>query len=221
MDCQSLLLSILSGAIIMISILTIKKFIQHYQDTNKINLINQKFKRTYRIFKQELENSRTVNFSTEPKIFFLGNNNSKIHISVVLSTYCGFCGETYEIIQKLIDLNKNISIDLRFNFRINNSEEKQKQLISTLYQIYLRNQQEFLNALKIWYSHKNYKLFLKQFGTSEINEKLLYNLQIQSLENEGNLLNFTPIILINNKLFPQLYERSDILYFIQDLLEED
>ncbi|NJM80910.1 MAG: hypothetical protein HC854_17190 [Flavobacterium sp.] len=40
-------------------------------------------------------------------------------------------------------------------------------------------------------------------------------------DNRNNGLTFTPIFLINNYQFPDKYDREDIFYFIDDLLEDE
>ena len=36
-----------------------------------------------------------------------------------------------------------------------------------------------------------------------------------------NKINFTPEILVNGRSFPLEYERSDLLYFIDDIIDEE
>jgi hypothetical protein len=38
---------------------------------------------------------------------------------------------------------------------------------------------------------------------------------------EMNNINFTPEILINGKSFPKEYDRADLQYFINDLIDEE
>ena len=46
---------------------------------------------------------------------------------------------------------------------------------------------------------------------------------IQEVKNENltKRLNFTPAFLFNGFIFPQKYEKEDILYFVQDLVEDE
>jgi len=71
------------------------------------------------------------------------------------------------------------------------------------------------------YNGQDVEQWLGQFGVC--NESSLY---FNSLDKESdwckaNALNFTPVILINGKSYPKEYDRGDLIYFIEELHENN
>lgn len=75
-------------------------------------------------------------------------------MAIISNPYCGFCKGGHEIIQKLLDKSDDISVQIRFNYRDFRADENFKKLLSKLYEIYLKDQKEFLNALHFWFEKK-------------------------------------------------------------------
>ena len=74
--------------------------------------------------------------------------------------------------------------------------------------------------MKDIYKGMETNLWLKKW--EKCNEK---EVQIEILKRERNWciennINFTPELLINGQSFPKEYDRSDLVYFIEDLHEE-
>ncbi|HRM35381.1 MAG TPA: vitamin K epoxide reductase family protein [Aliarcobacter cryaerophilus] len=211
------------GAIYLFSMFPLYIFINKTIDkNNKLkneNTINLRFKRNYDIFKRELLLTQKIEFEYQ-NLFFLGNKDAKVHITLISNLECKFCGEAHEILKKLYLENGN---DISFQIRFNYSDEKMsiqiENIFKTLLHLYSSTEKLFLEALDFWYKERNYDTFIKRFG--------LHNSQniniIQEVKNENltKRLNFTPAFLFNGFIFPQKYEKEDILYFVQDLVEDE
>ena len=52
-------------------------------------------------------------------------------------------------------------------------------------------------------------------------ERINEILESQFIWNKKNELTFTPAIIINGYHFPDEYERNDLLYFINELVEDE
>ncbi|AZI23465.1 hypothetical protein EIH07_10670 [Chryseobacterium taklimakanense] len=76
----------------------------------------------------------------------------------------------------------------------------------------------FMNKTSEWFRNRD----LEQLKEDEEGETIdLSEERTIGLENFSHGLSFTPIFLINGYRFPQSYDREDIFYFIDDLLEDE
>ncbi|WP_312341385.1 vitamin K epoxide reductase family protein [Chryseobacterium binzhouense] len=198
----------------------INTIIKEKETLKVLNAKNLRFKRNYELFKRELLSKDKIEFSDE-NIFFLGNKNAKLHISVISNPYCGFCKDAHKILEDLLSKYPDkISAQLRFNYVGGNVEEKYTQLISGFLNIYKnKSQQEFLKAIDSWFENRDEEEISKK-TKSKVSEDLTDIIQ-NTVENIEAQLNFTPIFIINGYQFPDKYERDDIFYFIDDLLEDE
>ena len=216
-----ILASILIFTIVFIGTIYINDLLKKYDSLGKSNLKNLKFKRNYDIFKRELTLQNKIPFKNNKDGFFLGNPDAKLHISIVSNPHCGFCKEAHLILEKLLaNYPDDISAQIRFNYFPENESEISQKLMQTLFSIYSNvGKKEFLNALHFWFEHRNEELFFKNYKNSETSN--IEEIIRSSLENKENGLNFTPNIMLNGFLFPDKYEREDIFYFIDELLEDE
>ncbi|HAT80905.1 MAG TPA: ABC transporter permease, partial [Flavobacterium sp.] len=114
-----------------------------------------------------------------------------------------------------------ISIQLRFNYFRNNSDENLTMIISIFRNIFKnKGSGLLLEAIEFWHNKNNIEIFKNQYK-SYINETDMNGIFELAEENRNFGLTQTPQILINNYLFSNLYEREDIFYFIDELLEDE
>ncbi|PQA94985.1 Thioredoxin [Chryseobacterium piscicola] len=215
-----ILASIFIVASVFIGIIYINDLLTKNDSLEKSNLKNLKFKRNYHIFMRELILQNKILFKNNKDGFFLGNPNAKVHISIVSNPYCGFCKEAHEMLQKLLTNYPNdISVQIRFNYSKNISENSQD-LTKTLYSIYSKKgKEDFLKTLHFWFENRDEKQFFKKYNNDD--SMNMQEIISSSLENKENGLNFTPNIILNGYQFPDKYDREDIFYFIDELLEDE
>jgi thiol-disulfide isomerase/thioredoxin len=197
------------------TILTDKESLQ------KSNAKNLRFKRNYDLFKRELVQNERITF-TDTQTFSLGNKEARLRISVVSNPYCGFCKGAHEILEELLKKYPNeISAQIRFNYFSDKSNEKSTGLLSDFTSIYKnKHESEFLKAVETWFENRDEKQISVIAGASSQVEDLSL-LNQMSLENADAGLNFTPIFIINGFQFPDKYDREDIHYFIDELIEDE
>ncbi len=213
-------ISVIAFISLFLTIAFLNNLINQKEELKKSNAKNLRFKRNYELFKRELLSKDKIEFSDE-NIFFLGKKNAKLHISVISNPYCGFCKDAHKILEDLLSKYPDkISAQLRFNYVGGNVEEKYTQLISGFLNIYKnKSQQEFLKAIDSWFENRDEEEISKK-TKSKVSEDLTDIIQ-NTVENIEAQLNFTPIFIINGYQFPDKYERDDIFYFIDDLLEDE
>lgn len=207
---------------------TIFAFFINWIRKNKIQenseLSNLKFKRNYTLFKDLLLKEGKIVFNHN--LFYLGSVESNIHISLIYSLNCIYCAESFQKLKKSIDkysVSDNVSFEIRFNLNsdIHPNHESLK-IIHTFKKLYEKSETDFLNGLQYWYIEKNSEMFFSKFPFERDNDnEALNDIFLIGKENSSNNINYTPILLINGYKFPALYENSDILYFIEELIDDE
>jgi len=213
-------LFVLGLSLVAFLVYMIKPLLLNIKNLKEENIKNLRFKRNYSIFKNNLEKEEQQFF--EHTNLVLGNSNSSLKISIVTSPLCEYCKEAHEILHKILKNNhKNLSISVRFNYSDKFDENTQK-LFFRLIEIHQeKGDFAFSDALQNWFENKNINQWLSKYGEPTNNEQIKTQLQAISQENVSKSLNFTPNIFINQYKFPNLYERNDLGYFINDLIEDE
>ena len=220
LNINLLAISVIIPMLILNLIIYLNDILKQKEEFYLISLKNTRFKKNYDIFKKELIR-KYVKLSYNDDEFFIGNKKSKLKITIITNPYCGYCNEVYLIVEKLIKKYPEISINFRFNYFKDNNDENLTLLISIFRNIYKSKGDIFLlKALKFWHINSDIKSFKKEYETF-IYETDLTDIIELAEENKLFELTFTPQILINHYLFPHIYERQDIFYFIDELLEDD
>jgi protein-disulfide isomerase len=174
---------------------------------------NNRFKRKYSLFKMALLASDTVNDKgNSSNNILLGNPDAKLKITIVSSPFCGHCKKAHKIIEKILDLHKDkVCFDLHFNFDASKNNEKSKRVHQKLVQIYFsEGQYVFMKSLHNWFENKDEDKLLSNL-TSQINDLKINEILNQQFSwNQENKIAYTPVIIINNHLFPKEYDRNDL-----------
>lgn len=215
------ILSLLLWGIIFSAVSYFNNLLTDKEALQKSNAKNLRFKRNYDLFKRELLEKEKITFS-DTQTFSLGNKDAKIRISVVSNPYCGFCKGAHEILEGLLKKYPNeISAQIRFNYFSEKTNEKSTALLSDFMSIYKnKHESEFLKVVETWFENRDEKQIRDLAGTNNQLEDL-NSLNEMSKENADAGLNFTPIIIINGFQFPDKYDREDIHYFIDELIEDE
>ncbi|MCU7613101.1 thioredoxin domain-containing protein [Chryseobacterium sp. GMJ5] len=204
---------------LFLTVAFINNTLKQYEELKKSNAKNLRFKRNYDLFKRELLDREKIEF-TDQSTFFVGNQNAKLHLSIVSNPYCGFCKGAHTIMEDLLKkYPDDISAQIRFNFS-QKSDEKQTQLMSDFFHIYKnRSQKEFLTTVDSWFENRDENA-IREISQSATPEDLNPILAMSAENNEAGI-NFTPVFLLNGYQFPEKYDREDIYYFISELIEDE
>jgi len=184
----------------------------------KSNIKNLRFKRNYALFKRELLEKEKVNFQNT-EIFKIGKSDAKLHISLISNPYCGYCKDAHKILEKLLKkYPEDISAQIRFNYFKDEKNETYKNVISDFVSVY--NTDKFLEAIDFWLESRDEKKLREKYNP-DFEETDLSEIIKTAKENKESGFTFTPMFLINGLQFPDNYDREDIFYFIDDLLEDE
>jgi uncharacterized membrane protein len=217
---SGIFLSLIMFSVVFVSLVFINNILTEKEKFRKENIKNLRFKRNYEIFKKELISQEKIQFQNT-EIFKLGKPDSKLHISLVSNPFCGFCKDAHKILEKLLEKYPgDISAQIRFNYLAENTDENYEKLISNFLQVFEnQSQKQFLETVQFWFETRNEQKFERKFNPN-FEETDLSKIIKTAEENRNFGFTFTPIFLINGWKFPEKYEREDIFYFIDELLED-
>lgn len=214
------IISLLAFVISLFTIIFINDILKQKDKYKKLHIKNLKFKRNYEIFKRQLQEQK-VNLNRYDDVFWLGSKNAKLNISIITNPFCGYCKEAHIILQNILIKYPQVSAQFRFNYFKDTAGESLTKLISAFKNIYDKaGENELLKAIELWYDKRDFELFQKKYSLYLDIANLSQVIKMAE-ENLHNGLSFTPVFIINNYRFPQIYDREDILYFIDELLEDE
>ena len=200
----------------------IQPLLKKEQEFEKLEIEHIKFKRNFNLFKAALNLSSPVDVTiAETSELVFGNVSANFNIVVVTNPMCGYCKESHKLIEKILS-NKDLDLKIiiRFNVSVENIESPGIKIALKILELYhTSNEVKCLQALSDIYGEMDYKSWLTKWGETSINayQKILKN------EKEWcnlNKINFTPAILVNGKQYPKEYDRMDLLYFLEELIDE-
>ncbi len=184
-----------------------------------------KFKRNFSMFDAMLNKSEQldINISDKNEII-LGNKTPKpeLIITVITNPLCGYCKEVHKLVEQILDRHyQDVQIRIRFNVSTGNLDHDGVKITAKLIELYhTQGEETCLAAMHDSYGVLTPKVWIEKWGTHQDNS-FVNTLTSQYEWCVANHKNFTPEILINGKTFPKEYDRQDIFFFIEDLVEQN
>ncbi|CAM1358113.1 vitamin K epoxide reductase family protein [Tenacibaculum xiamenense] len=221
LDLNSTLLFGIISLALLVSWTQLRPILNEVIELRKEKVKSTKFKRNFGLFQSLLNKSASLNTTIkDSQEIVFGNTDANLELVVITNPFCGHCKPVHkhieEILQKYPDA---VKVRIRFNVNTNDVESDLVKITSSLIQIYHeRGKETCLVAMQEIYEGGNVKIWLKNWGT----QKAVF---VEELEREKdwcqeNAINFTPEILVNGKSFPKEYDRSDLVFFIEELEEQ-
>lgn len=217
----TLLLTVVLWALIFSAVIYFNTLLEQKEEIQKSNAKNLRFKRNYELFKSQLLTKDKIDFQ-DTQTFSVGKKDAKVRISIVSNPYCGFCKDAHKIVENLLEkYPDDVSLQMRFNYIPERANEKYNQLISDFTSIYNNKpEKEFLHAIEKWFETKDESQINTLVGGVPTSENVS-PLVAMSMENSNAGLNFTPVFIINGYQYPERYDREDIVFFIDELIEDE
>ena len=189
----------------------------------KEKIENVKFKRNYTLFESLLQKSPKLNTQLviSGKEIIFGNPNSNLEIVLITNPFCGHCKPVHKHIDEILNrYQQNVKIIIRFTINAEDKENNLVKITSRLLELYdKKGSIVCMEAMSEIYEKGNTEIWLKKWGSC--NDLIYYVSELEKGSNwcKENAINFTPEILINGKSFPKEYNRTDLIFFIEDLEE--
>ncbi|WP_299271751.1 vitamin K epoxide reductase family protein [uncultured Psychroserpens sp.] len=199
-----------------------KPLLKKKTSLEKTEIEHHKFKRNFSLFNVLLNEGDTLgNFTPIEGELSFGNPKASIHLVLVTSPLCYYCKKAHNDIEQLIHkVGNKINLTIRFNSDVTNQNSQLYKIASRLLEVYnSKGETETLKVLADVYSDDvNLENWL---WNQPQNVSTGYDSILEKQSNwcEANAVNFTPALYINNKLFPYEYDRLDLVYFIDDLIQ--
>lgn len=211
----SFLLAASGGALIISKLKTEQEF-------RDLKIEYYSFKRNYNVFKKVAANSDLIDKQTSwDGEIVLGNKEAQFEILLITNPLCGHCMEAHRIVKQVLDkYSSQLNIRIRFNVNIKRKGNPENEISARLLEILeTQSQVRCLDALHDIYSGLQAEEWLLKWGAPS-SERYNGLLELQRNWCLQNNFNFTPEIVLNGTPFPSEYQRADLLYFIDELLED-
>ena len=179
-----------------------------------------RFERNYNLFKNSLFAKEKVQLPQVPII--LGNDNSNTKITIISNPFCGHCKEAHEVLETILEKHHNdIQIQVILKVNLASESDEGKKLFRILVRIYnVVGEIEFAKALKNWFDNRNLS---EWFDLNSANNTMEFDSTLNAHNKwcEENNYNFTPVIFINGYEYPQIFDRKNLQFYINDLIEDN
>lgn len=200
----------------------IKPLLVKARTLENLEVEHYRFKRNYSLFDILHRHYDSIPAPASiPGEMVFGNENAAIEILMVTHPFCHYCKQAHEDIEQILKGAKGkVKVTLRFNVSGGGKEDTGFQIASRILHLYdTQGKTVALHALD------------QVFGKNADGNKWLQSQQGKRdtsydhiLEKQGSWcrthgINFTPAVYLNNRLFPYEYDRTDLLYFLDDLTE--
>lgn len=220
---NELLLTIFSFLSLSLIWAVLKPGYKKAQEFNVLQLEHYKFKRNSSLFITALKATDKKEMAIVGlNEIVMGNKNAALQIVLITNPKCFFCKEAHQVFHDILkNREDDIQLIIRFNINTSNPDNNQGLEISNqLLEIYTKQgEQETMQALDEIYSDMEAEVWLQKWkSTTFLNH-------VSDLEKAkewcvDNTVNFTPAVFVNGYLFPKEYNKKDISFFIDDLIEE-
>ena len=218
---QSLSILCFVNTITILIWLSIKSIFIKQKELKEEQLKSNRFQRNYEIFKNTLVAKKSVQLPYTP--FVLGNGKSNKIITIITNPYCKHCASVHEIICKILHKFRNeIQIQIIFKIDLEFYEKESLNFLKILIQQFLNNGGlKFEEVLTYWFDKNDTNLWMKKYKIEiqamQINE--IYTNQNNWCNANG--FNYTPALFINGYEYPKTFNRDNLEYYINDLIDDN
>ncbi|MBS7256318.1 vitamin K epoxide reductase family protein [Flavobacterium branchiicola] len=152
----------------------------------------------------------------------LGSIGADVELLIILSPGCGHCHKAFEDSLELITrYPEKVSLNVLFNINPENEDNPYLVVVERLLEINHSNQGSILEAISDWHIKKiGLDKWLAKWSVGPISMKVNQQIEMQYNWCHENGFNYTPVKIVNNKMFPHEYEINELKYFLSDLSDD-
>jgi uncharacterized membrane protein len=183
----------------------------------------KKIKRSYPVFEfLSKEVPVNVGFSKLQGLQF-GSSKSSIALTIILSPSCGHCHKAFEDAISLVHkYPEKIFLNVLFNINPENNDNPYKAVVENLLEINNVFPDKIEEAISDWHIHKvGLESWVSKWKVTAISMKVNQQIQQQYDWCLANEFNYTPVKIVNGKIYPNQYSIDELKYFINDFSEEE
>ncbi len=196
-------------------------FEKSIQLKNELN-VYKRLKRNFKVFKSFSKKVEVLEGFEKLKGIQYGDSKAPVRLTLFLSPSCGHCHKAFQDAMDLFEKNKNnIYINILFNVNPENSSNQYLSVVGTLLTLNSSNEKLAKEALSDWHiNNMNLIDWQKKWQVPSFDMIANNQLMRQYEWCLANKFNFTPVKIVNDELFPNEFDLSDIKYFLNDFKEE-
>lgn len=219
-------LILLSSFVFMFSFwVFVKPLLQGEQEAEKLRLDYYKFKRNFDLFNAVFDKKPSLNI-TIPEIqeneILLGNIDAPLTLLLITSPGCRYCRAAHTDIENILRNHPNeVKAIIRFSVYSENKNDMSYRVAARMLQLYDLESAEIVEKAlhEVYVENADLKAWLSKWGENTLGA---YDgiLETQQKWCFGNGIALTPSLYVQNKKFPSEYKRTDLSFFIEDLIEQ-
>lgn len=198
----------------------LKKVLAQQKKLQEFQFKANRFLRNYEVFKNSLLSKERIKIPYSPII--LGNKDGKTQITVITNPFCGHCKEVHEILDKILEKHSDhLFVKIIFKANIEIETVENRVFFQNLMGIYFeKGEAHFREALSHWFKILNVNTWLQFYKLESDAKKVEEFYNSQNDWCKENNINYTPAIFINGYEYPNVYERSNLEFFINELNDD-
>lgn len=202
--------------------LGLKPILEHKFKIEKSIIELKKIKRNSTVFNSLLRRIPVIEGFDQLEGLRFGNRNSDVNITLILSPSCGHCHKAFQEAFELVSsFPQKVSLHVLFNINPQNEDNPYKVVAESLLAINNANLGMMWESVSDWHIQRmGLEKWNNKWRISPIPRRVNHQMVQQynwCLENE---FNYTPVRIVNDKLFPLEYDINDLKYFLNDFAEE-
>jgi len=183
----------------------------------------QRFKNNTDIFLALLLKQRRVDTSAWERELQIGNPSGDVQITVACNPYCGPCAKAHQVLNNLVEVDKELGLTVRFTIYSSIKEDKKTKAVEFIYQLIetrraistenelIQYQKKLLNDGFEWMDFEKFKSKYSILRNFDVNDSLKKH---ETWGRETNI-KFTPTIFLNGYELPKVYNIEDLKFMIR------
>ena len=202
--------------------LAIKPMIKNIQNSENSLKELKKFKRNYSVLNFLSKRVPNTKGFDDLRGLNFGNRNGAVKLSVIISPSCEHCHNTFqEAFDLVLKFPDRIYLKVLFNINPENTDNPYKVVVERLLTINRSTPGKIVEAISDWHIKKmGLKKWLKKWNGESVSMMINQEIQKQYEWCSKNNFNYTPVKIVNEKLFPSEYELNELKYFLNDYVDE-
>jgi protein-disulfide isomerase len=203
-------------AVPFITIIILMPALQKAKENKRIKNELQRLKHNPQIFEALLAKQKTINVLNNDIGITLGNQNAKYKLIKVCNPYCGPCAKAHAPMEELLENNSDVQVQIIFT-ATNEDSDRTALPVKHLMAIAEKNNKDIIkHALDDWYlaDKKDYEVFAAKYPMN--GELQRQGSKIEAMNNWCNEIgiSFTPTFFVNGYELPEIYDVTDLKYFL-------
>lgn len=182
----------------------------------------KRFKRDYKLFQFLSEEITSTEGFNELKGLRFGNADADVQLTIIVSPSCGHCHDAFkdgfELVKKFPE---KIFLNVLFNINPENDNNPFKIVVESLLEIQNVSPEKAEEAIVDWHIEKiGLEEWMNKWEVEHVGMHATNQLFQQYHWCSKNEFNYTPVKIINDKLFPKAYDINELKFFLNDFSTE-